>query len=423
MWINRLTSRLEIHTINFRVTLLHILGTYFQLDIQMAFKFPKHASGHSVSMNTISGSESGSGESILPTNYELYSTIASTTTPATLSKTHPPTSSVSPPPTGHSLTGQSIRPTVTPGRVKLWTVQKRGSVRDLMSTFTLLAPKHPNTQSTVMDMEEVSSGSESDEVGARLVLDAARAQRDALKAEKYLSQCLLKEHAAFARLYSQDVALPLSGPEKKSRIDDPRYRMEGMATPKKQGDVASSIMDMGYRMFGGAPVSPSYESKGGYRTFVELFADGVVQVLVCTATLAWCVDLPAHAVVINAIQIYNPKKGRWVGVSSQDVLQAQGRPAPIESQFMSKLADNLNAEVALGAVRSWDEAVQWLGYAHFSLIVARGTKVCLMLKSPGLYYDVGVDYEEDDNSLVEPTVIQDFQQTVLTRTRVRYRTT
>ncbi|KAF9220439.1 hypothetical protein BS17DRAFT_769372 [Gyrodon lividus] len=108
------------------------------------------------------------------------------------------------------------------------------------------------------------------------------------------------------------------------------------------------------------------------------------------ATLAWCVDLPAHTIVINAIQIYNPKKGQWVGVSSQDVLQ-----------FMSKLADNLNAEVALGAVRIWDEAVQWLGYVHFSLIVARGTKVCLMLKSPGLYYGVGVDYEEDNNSLVQ----------------------
>jgi pre-mRNA-splicing helicase BRR2 len=52
----------------------------------------------------------------------------------------------------------------------------------------------------------------------------------------------------------------------------------------------------------------------------ELFADGSIQVLVCTATLAWGVNLPAHAVIIKGTQIYNPEKGRWVELSSQDVL-------------------------------------------------------------------------------------------------------
>ena len=131
------------------------------------------------------------------------------------------------------------------------------------------------------------------------------------------------------------------------------------------------------------------------RTLVEdLFAEGHVQVLVCTATLAWGVNLPAHTVIIKGTQIYNPEKGRWVELSSQDVLQMLGRAGrpqydtfgegviitnhgelqyylsllnqqlPIESQFVSKMVDNLNAEIVLGTVRNWDKAVQWLGYTY-----------------------------------------------------------
>lgn len=153
----------------------------------------------------------------------------------------------------------------------------------------------------------------------------------------------------------------------------------------------------------------------------ELFADGSVQVLVCTATLAWGVNLPAHTVIIKGTQIYNPEKGRWVELSSQDVLQMLGRAGrpqydtygegviitnhselqyylslmnqqlPIESQFVSKLADNLNAEIVLGTIRNRDEAVQWLGYSYLYV---------RMLKSPGLY-GIGIDYQEDDGNLIQ----------------------
>jgi pre-mRNA-splicing helicase BRR2 len=62
------------------------------------------------------------------------------------------------------------------------------------------------------------------------------------------------------------------------------------------------------------------------RTLVEdLFADGHVQVLVSTATLAWGVNLPAHTVVIKGTQIYNPVKGAWDELSPQDVMQMMGR--------------------------------------------------------------------------------------------------
>ncbi|GBE89249.1 Pre-mRNA-splicing factor brr2 [Sparassis crispa] len=153
----------------------------------------------------------------------------------------------------------------------------------------------------------------------------------------------------------------------------------------------------------------------------ELFADGHLQVLVCTATLAWGVNLPAHTVIIKGTQIYNPEKGRWVELSSQDVLQMLGRAGrpqydtygegiiitnhselqyylslmnqqlPIESQYVSKLADHLNAEIVLGTIRNRDEAVQWLGYTYLYV---------RMLRDPVLY-SVGVDYLEDDPSLVQ----------------------
>ncbi|KAL9108874.1 MAG: hypothetical protein Q9227_006405 [Pyrenula ochraceoflavens] len=151
-------------------------------------------------------------------------------------------------------------------------------------------------------------------------------------------------------------------------------------------------------------------------TVQDLFADGSLQVLVCTATLAWGVNLPAHTVIIKGTQVYSPEKGSWVELSPQDVLQMLGRAGrpqydvfgegiiitsqteiqyylslmnqqlPIESQLMSKLADNLNAEVVLGNVRNRDEGVDWLGYTYLFI---------RMLRSPGLY-SVGADYAGDE---------------------------
>jgi pre-mRNA-splicing helicase BRR2 len=148
----------------------------------------------------------------------------------------------------------------------------------------------------------------------------------------------------------------------------------------------------------------------------DLFNDGLIQVLVCTATLAWGVNLPAHTVIIKGTQVYSPEKGSWVELSPQDVLQMLGRAGrpqydtygegiiittqtemqyylsllnqqlPIESQFVSRLADNLNAEIVLGNVRSRDEGVEWLGYTYLFV---------RMLRSPGLY-SVGAEYEEDN---------------------------
>ncbi|KAL1337994.1 DExH-box ATP-dependent RNA helicase DExH14 [Arachis hypogaea] len=126
----------------------------------------------------------------------------------------------------------------------------------------------------------------------------------------------------------------------------------------------------------------------------RLFSEGLLKVLVCTATLAWGVNLPAHTVVIKGTQLYDPKAGGWRDLGMLDVMQIFGRAGrpqfdksgegiiitshdklayylrlltsqlPIESQFISSLKDNLNAEVALGTVTNVKEACAWLGYTY-----------------------------------------------------------
>ena len=157
-------------------------------------------------------------------------------------------------------------------------------------------------------------------------------------------------------------------------------------------------------------------SKADRTTAEDLFAEGLVQVLVSTATLAWGVNLPAHTVIIKGTQIYSPEKGTWVELSPQDVLQMLGRAGrpqydtygegiiitnqtelqyylslinqqlPIESQFVSRLADNMNAEIVLNTIKTRDDGVDWLGYTYLYI---------RMLRSPMLY-KVGADYADDE---------------------------
>ncbi len=143
------------------------------------------------------------------------------------------------------------------------------------------------------------------------------------------------------------------------------------------------------------------------RTLVEdLFADKHIQVLVSTSTLAWGVNLPAHTVIIKGTQVYSPEKGRWVELGSLDVLQMLGRAGrpqydtkgvgilitshselqyylsvlnqqlPIESQFISKIFDNLNAEIVLGTVQNAKDAIEWLKHTYLYI---------RMLNQPTLY--------------------------------------
>ncbi|GAB4840531.1 hypothetical protein Ancab_021299 [Ancistrocladus abbreviatus] len=100
-------------------------------------------------------------------------------------------------------------------------------------------------------------------------------------------------------------------------------------------------------------------------------------------------------------QIYNPEKGAWTELSPLDAMQMLGRAGrpqydtcgegiiitghselqsyqqlPIESQFVSKLADQLNAEIVLGTVQNAREACNWIGYTYLYI---------RMLRNPTLY--------------------------------------
>lgn len=153
----------------------------------------------------------------------------------------------------------------------------------------------------------------------------------------------------------------------------------------------------------------------------QLFAHGHINVLCCTATLAWGVNLPAAAVIIKGTQLYSSQEGKFVDLGILDVLQMFGRAGrpqfqatgigficttydkvdhylsavtqqqPIESRLSRKLVDNLNAEIALGTVTSIPEAAQWLGYSYLFV---------RMQRNPLTY---GIDWAEirDDPQLVQ----------------------
>ncbi|KAL7563665.1 hypothetical protein ACA910_013398 [Epithemia clementina (nom. ined.)] len=152
----------------------------------------------------------------------------------------------------------------------------------------------------------------------------------------------------------------------------------------------------------------------------QMFHDGAIKVLCCTATLAWGINLPAHTVIIKGTDVYNPEKGGVVDLSILDVQQIFGRAGrpqfdtsgeatlittaeafpkyldklvravPIESNFIQQLPDHLNAEIVGGTVTTIAEGATWLTYTYL---------YTRMMRNP-LAYGISHDAKTDDSSLI-----------------------
>lgn len=134
------------------------------------------------------------------------------------------------------------------------------------------------------------------------------------------------------------------------------------------------------------------------RSLVEdLFGMGCIRVLCCTSTLAWGVNLPAHAVIIRGTAVYDQDRGGFRPLPVLDVLQIFGRAGrpqfdttgegilitshnllmhyigaitaavPIESRLGSRLPESLNAEIVLGNISSLADAESWLHYTFLHI--------------------------------------------------------
>ncbi|CUA70241.1 hypothetical protein RSOLAG22IIIB_00592 [Rhizoctonia solani] len=153
----------------------------------------------------------------------------------------------------------------------------------------------------------------------------------------------------------------------------------------------------------------------------KMFEARAIKVLCCTATLAWGVNLPAHAVIIKGTQVYDSARGSFVDLSVLDVLQIFGRAGrpgmessgvgyictneekldhylnvmtsqhPIESKLVSGIVDSLNAEIALGTVSTLQEAVSWLGYTYLFVRMRRNP----------FHYGITREMIQDDPQLVQ----------------------
>ena len=105
--------------------------------------------------------------------------------------------------------------------------------------------------------------------------------------------------------------------------------------------------------------------------------------------------------ILDILQIFGragrpqfDKSGHGIIITSHDklahYLSLLTNQFPIESNFVSQLADNLNAEISLGTVSNVEEAIVWLSYTYLYV---------RMRKNPQVY---GIKYQElrEDNTLI-----------------------
>jgi len=144
-----------------------------------------------------------------------------------------------------------------------------------------------------------------------------------------------------------------------------------------------------------------------------LFLSSKIQVLVCTSTLAWGVNLPCHLVIVKGTEYYDGKTKRYVDFPVTDVLQMIGRagrpqfddtgvacvfvhepkktfyrkflhePFPVESSLHQQLHEHFNAEVASGSIHNTNDASEYLTWTYlFRRILMNPSYYCVEDTSP-----------------------------------------
>jgi len=130
---------------------------------------------------------------------------------------------------------------------------------------------------------------------------------------------------------------------------------------------------------------------------LDLYKEGIIQILILTHSLIWEVNLFCHMVLIVDPQKYDGKEHRWVDYSIPDMLQIMGRasinvgnqqsggndrvrkcfifcktsikeyykkflsePLPVESHLNHFLHDHLNAEVVAKTIEDKQACVDWI---------------------------------------------------------------
>jgi len=119
----------------------------------------------------------------------------------------------------------------------------------------------------------------------------------------------------------------------------------------------------------------------------ELYKSGRIDVMVCTATLAWGVNLPGRTVVIKGADVYDTYTCEWKSIKQAEILQMFGRAGRfgderckgvlvsskqteflvercIESRLLPRLCDFLNAEIA-GGMKEFGQAVDWFKHTFY----------------------------------------------------------